>query len=82
MDEAKVIHPGDPEHPGEQVRAAQGEERREGQAVYSGRIAIHDLTGDFVEGPSVTGLQRLISEAVEKVYPGTTVGVDLTRTDR
>ena len=79
--DARVIHPGDPDHPAEQVRAA-GAEPKAGEAVYSGRIAIHGLTGDFVEGPSVTGLQRLIGQAIEDVYPGVTVGVDLTRTDR
>ena len=80
--DARVIHPGDPDHPGEQVRTAGRDPSVSGQAVYSGRITIHDLTGDHASGPSVTGLQRVISKAVEEVYPGTTVGVDLTRTDR
>lgn len=73
MDEAKVIAPGDREHPAEQVRRA-GEPIA---GVYGGRIVLY---GD-IEPRTIGELEVEIEGALGKLTGGA-VNVSLTRTDR
>jgi hypothetical protein len=80
-DEARVIQPGDPDHPAEQVKRAGPSPAF---ASYAARITIHGV--DPARAPTIKAFASAVSEALMAlvVEPSGSfiVNVDVTRTDR
>lgn len=83
---ARVIRPGDPDHPSEQVKHA-GRPAPSGQAVYHARITV--ALPPREPAPSIEILEATVATAVANLIDGSKDGtpaeplvkVDATRTD-
>lgn len=77
--DARVIRPGDPDHPAEQVKAAGAEPEPEQRvAVYQSRISL------YADDPNADLRNADVNEIVKAAFAdrGFTVNVSTSRTDR
>jgi hypothetical protein len=77
-DGARVIRPGDSDHPAEQVRNAGVGSNG---PVYSMRLTLHP-TDQTAPTPTIREIEAAVEAAILTTFPGFTVGADATRTDR
>lgn len=83
--QARSIKPGDPDHPGEQVkRAGRGRPAPTGSAVYHVRVVV---TGDEeqirspLDAPSIAAVERAITDGIRQAFPKLQARAEATRTD-
>lgn len=78
---ARVIKPGDPDHPGEQVKAAKSlTGKPKGNAVFAARIVLYNGSNGLP--PTIGRIEAIIRDAIAGAMPGWTANVDATRTDK